>query len=222
MKNTTYIIGTTLIVLSFTSCVVSFWFVFIAAPVFIIGAIVVAFSKKKLVTKLITVIAPLILVLPAVNIVMAIASHTTPVTFLIPAEYEGQFCVVYGEEWGVSPTFEEDRMVLTIPENGILIIQSEFDAGVIDHEYYLVDNSGGRKKIVSVYSLEEISKQMPCVYSEGTGSIGGGMPDGSFSSESPLAITFAHFTVSNKDTMRAANHKTEQLIDSLVNCGRRK
>lgn len=218
MKNGAYITGLVLVILSFIVCTISYYLIIFAVPVFIIGAIIVFLSKKKLTTKLITVIIPLILYLPSTYLFITLYGRTTPVTFLIPSDYEGQFCVIYGEKSGVNPAYEDGRMVFNIPDNGILIIQPEFESGIINHEYFLVDKNGARNKITSIYSYNERSKHMPTVLLGSSGSMGAGkMPDGSWSSESPLAIKYTEFTIYNKDAAAADNHKTEQLIDSVVN-----
>ena len=222
MKDRIYIFGLILVILSFIACTISYFLIIFALPVFIIGVIIIFFSKKKLSTKLISVIAPLILYLPFTYLFLSLYGRTTPVTFLIPSDYEGQFCIVYGEKCGINPPCENGRLVFKIPHTGVLIVQPKFEAGIVNNEYYLLDENDNRKKINELYFYKDRSKKMPAVLLGSSGSIGGAMPDGSFSSESPLAITYTEFTLYNKDSTLADIHKTEQLIDSLVNQCRRK
>jgi hypothetical protein len=140
-------------------------------------------------------------------------------TYLIPNNFEGQFRIIYGETCGINPTTEDGRRVLRIPENGILIIQPKFEAGTIDHEYYLADKNGKRQKINMRWDYKQRITKSPGVLLGASGSIGGAMPDGSSSSESPLAIRFTDFTVFNKDTTTRGereNYKIQQQFDSLT------
>jgi len=141
-------------------------------------------------------------------------------TYLIPSDFEGEFRVIYGEKCGINPPFENDRRVLNIPDNGILIIQPKFEAGTIDHEYFLVDNKGNRKKINMLWDYKQRTTESPGVLLGGSGSMGGAMPDGGSSSESPLAIHFTDFTVFNKDTISGEDSEEFQFqhrLDSLTN-----
>jgi hypothetical protein len=140
-------------------------------------------------------------------------------TYLIPKDFEGTFRVIYGEKCGINPSFENGRRILNIPDNGILIIQPKFEAGTIDHEYYLVDKKGNRKKINMIWDYKQWTTESPGVLLGGSGSMGGPMPDGGSSSESPSAIHFTDFTVFNKDTRTRGDieeYKFEQVFDSLT------
>lgn len=140
-------------------------------------------------------------------------------TYLIPNDFEGEFRVVYGEKCGINPPFENDRRVLNIPDNGILIIQPRFEAGTIDHEYFLVDKKGNRKKINVLWDYKQRTAELPGVLLGGSGNMGGAMPDGGSSSDSSLTIHFTDFTVFNKDTTirdEREELKFQQRFDSLT------
>jgi hypothetical protein len=167
-----------------------------------------------------------ILGLPAVLILSAISvyslsllssylSRPEPETFLIPQNFEGSFRVIYGEECGINPTTEDGRRILKIPANGILIIQPEFEGGIIDHEYYFIDEDGKRTKIDQYENYSDGTKNIPGVQIGGSGSIAGAMPNGGASSESPLAI---HFTDSKvyQDTIDRYDFNVEIKCDSLM------
>ncbi len=140
-------------------------------------------------------------------------------TYLIPNNFEGEFRVIYGEKCGMNPQYENDRRVLQIPENGLLIIQPNFQAGTIDHKYYLIDKSGNRRKIKTLWDFNQGPIECPGVLLGVSGAMGGEMSDGSSSTESPLAIHYTSFTVFNKDTLvRDYNEefKFQQRLDSLT------
>jgi hypothetical protein len=141
-------------------------------------------------------------------------------TYLIPDNFEGQFRIIYGEKCGINPAYENGRRVLQVPDNGVLIIQPKFESGTIDYEYYLVDKNGKRQKINMLWEYNQRTIKSPGVLLGGSGSIGGAMPDGGSSSESPLAIHFTDFTVYNKDTTtrdERVEYKFQQRFDSLTN-----
>ena len=141
-----------------------------------------------------------------------------PETFLIPNDFEGKVRIIYGEECGTNPPDENNRRVLKIPDNGLLIIQPEFEAGIIDHEYYFVNKKGIREKASPIYEIKNKSKD---VRHGGSGSIEGAMPDGSSSSESPLAIHYTDFYIYNGNVKELTDRDSkytlqERKIDSLT------
>lgn len=142
-----------------------------------------------------------------------------PETYLIKETFNGKFRVVYGEECGLEPKIENGRRILEIPDNGLVLIKPEFKAGVVDNEYYLVDSKGNRNKINELWNYDQRKTLTPGVLLRSSGSFSGQMPDGSSSSESPLAIHFTDFTVFNKDTTSVddrTQYKIDQKFDSLT------
>jgi hypothetical protein len=158
----------------------------------------------RLLTLPLTMLATL-LVLFSISYVREQTNKPEKEVYLIPAGFDGRFRVIYGEKCGVIPVYEKGRRVLIIPDNGILVIQPPFQAGWINNEYYLFDKNGKRKKLNALYESNERLTKSPGVLLRGSGSFGGDMPDGSSSSESPLAIHFTDFTVYNKDTRQQNN-----------------
>jgi hypothetical protein len=142
-------------------------------------------------------------------------SRPEPETFLIPTNFEGSFKVIYGEECGIMPPTENGRRILRIPTNGILIVRPEFESGIIDHEYYFIDEDGKRTKIEQYKNYSNGTKNIPGVRLGGSGSMGGAMPDGGFSSESPLAINYTDFQV-YQDTIDRYDFKEERKFYSLT------
>jgi hypothetical protein len=142
-------------------------------------------------------------------------SRPEPETFLIPTNFEGGFKVVYGEECGIMPPTEKGRRILRIPANGILIVHPEFESGTIDHEYYFIDEDGKRTKIEQYENYSNGTKNIPGVRLGGSGSMGGAMPGGGSSSESPLAIHYTDFQV-YQDTIDRYDFKEERKFDSLT------
>lgn len=155
----------------------------------------------------------------AISFASSYLTKPEPETFLIPANFDGKVRIVYGEECGNKPPIENGRRVLQIPDNGLLVIQPKFEAGIIDHEYYFVDQNGKRTPIKQYENYSDGTKNIPGVRLGGSGSMGGEMPDGSFSSESPLAIQFTDLYVYRDSTNQMSDREyslQERKVDSLT------
>lgn len=216
MKDIKYNIGQTLVILTFIACAISYYLLIFGLPIFIFGAILIFISKKTFKTKILSTIVPIGLWLPTTIIFLYFYSKTTPETYLIPQDFHGKFRVIYGEQCGIEPKEEDGRRVLEIPSNGILIIKPKFEAGTVDHEYYLVDKNGHKTKVPMLFDYNDSKKIKFGVFLDGTGSIAGQIPDGTSSSESPLAIHISDFYVLNGDTTQKEDYKFESRFDSLT------
>ena len=209
MKNKLYIIGLTLIILSFLACVISFWLLIFGVPVFIVGTIFVFLSKKSTRTKLLTTILPVIAYLPFTYLFLLAYNHTSPKTFLIPAEYQGTIRIVYEEECGIKMYKENGRQILQFPQTGILILNEKFDGG-INNEYYLIDKSGKRTKIDESIDYKDSTKKLPFILVGGAGTFG--------ADDKSKDIKYSDFYLHNKDTVQTDNYKYKlsQQFDSLM------
>ena len=183
-------------------------------PIFIIGVIFIFFSKKPIKIKILATLLPVILWIPVTGLIYHFAGKTIPATFLITKNFNGQFRVIYGEPCGIEPKTLNGRRVLEIPSNGILIIKPELEGGWNDYEYFLIDTNGSLTKLKDLTTFKDDREKIG-VYLDGTGSIGGQMPDGSSSSESPLAIEFSDFVVFTGATT-FDNYRNTLVIDSLT------
>jgi hypothetical protein len=216
LKDTKYSIGLTLVIVSSLACVISYYLIFFAAPVFIIGSILIFFSKKSWTTKIVSALLPLVLYVPLTIAFLYLYNWPSPKTFLIPFNYSGTVRVVYGEPCGVKTTKSDGRTEIIIPPNGFVILQDEPDSGIIDYEYYYLDN-GRRIKINSLDRYDTIAtKSKLGVFLGGSGSFAGDMPDGSSSSESPLAIHYSDIFVNRPGQTEDFYRKDEKRIDSLT------
>jgi hypothetical protein len=160
-----------------------------------------------------------VIVIYSLSLLQSYLTRPAKETYLIPNTFEGRFRVIYGEKCGTNPRIENGRRVLEIPENGLLIIQPDFKSGTIDNEYYLVDKSNKRIKMNELWDNDQRKTMTPGVLLGGSGAMGGSMPDGSSSTESPTAIHFTDFTVFNNDTTtidQRTQFKFEQRFDSLT------
>jgi len=139
--------------------------------------------------------------------------------YIIPANFQGDIRIIYGQPCGIDPVYEQGRRVLQIPADGLLLIKPAFKAGWIDNDYYVLDSLGHRQKLYEQPAFQENKPRLPCIVLNGTGGLGGLMPDGSFSSESPLAINYTRFKVFTKNTApesEAEINRREDRLDSLI------
>jgi hypothetical protein len=207
LKDRAYLTGLTLIGITFLACVISFWLLVYGIFIFGIGALFVFLSKKTIKTKLLTTILPLVIYLPTTYLFLVAYNYTTPKTFLIPADYDGEIRIVYEEECGVKLHKENGRQILQFPENGILILNENFNGG-INNDYYLVDKSGRRTRVEQILDFNASTKKLPYILVGSAGTLG---PDGA-----SKGITFSDFYLYNKDTTRTDNYKQSQRFDSLT------
>ena len=165
-----YKTGIILIILSWMACLNPYWIVF-GGQVFIIGFLIVWLSKIKLKTKLLTTFLPLLLWYPGMLAFFFLASkHKTPETFLIPKDFRGQITLIYNEPCGQTVPKVDGRLIYKIPDNGVMILTNKFETGIIDQEYYFVDNNWNKiEKIPELiqqdfnedYTLEKNKNEPP-------------------------------------------------------------
>jgi len=165
-----YKTGIILIILSWIACLNPYWIIF-GGPVFIIGLLIVWLSKIKLKTKLLTTFLPLLLWFPGMLAFFFLASkHMTPETFLIPKDFRGQITLIYNEPCGQTVPKVDGRLIYKIPDNGVMILTNKFETGIIDQEYYFVDNNWNKiEKVPNLiqqdfnedYTLEKNKNEPP-------------------------------------------------------------
>lgn len=71
-------------------------------------------------------------------------NHPEPETYLIPKGFTGRATVVFNQKNGVPKKYENGRRVYEIPVNGICLTQFNDEYGIVNHQYYYVDNVGNR------------------------------------------------------------------------------
>jgi hypothetical protein len=125
--------------------------------------------------------------------------------FLIPQNFKGKFRIVYETKCGMKPPVEDGKRVLTIPDDGLLVIRSRFKTGIVDHEYYFIDGDGKRVRANELQSYSQKDTLAPGVLLQGAGVIPGALPDGTTSPESVLAIHYSDFMIIEKDSVASKN-----------------
>lgn len=214
MKQLAFYIGLSLIAISFIACVVSFYLLVFGIPAFLVGAILIFLSKQNIKTKLLTTLIPLILYVPSTFLFLYAYNYSTPKTILIPKNFEGKLRVIYEENCGRNYDKTDGIKTLTFPENGILVLNEDFDRHV-NYNYYLVDELGNRTKISQILDYKDRMQKRPCVLVGGSGTIGQTIEANS-TNHGEKEITFSDFYIYNKDTVDRNDFKSQQKFDSLT------
>jgi len=214
MKTKTFYIGLTFIIISFIACLISFYLLVFGIPTFLIGAILIFLSKQTIKTKLLTTLIPLVLYIPCTFLFLFIYNYSSQKTILIPKNFNGNLRVVYEENCGDSYEKKEGVKTLTFPDNGILILNEDFDSHV-NYKYYLVDKLGNKTETPQILDFKDRVQKRPCVLVGGSGTIGQTIEANSISKEGKK-ISYKDFFVYNKDTIDINDYKSQQRFDSLT------
>ncbi len=153
----------------------------------------------------------------SVPLLMNYLSRPEKAVFLLPSDFDGKFRIVFNEKCGAASTFEGGKRVLTIPGNGLLILQPGFMPGGMENLYFKVDKNGSRTEIPQLRGIADISS-IPGVVLKSAGSLMPRLADGSVSTDPSSAIYFEDFVLRN-DTLpliNPANAVKDIQFDSLT------
>jgi hypothetical protein len=109
----------------------------------LLGIIFIWIAETELKTKIVWTILPLPLILSVFFFVYQL-DKAEPETFLIPQNFRGKIVIFYEEKCGQEPVYEHGRRIYKLPENGILITNFKKTRGILDQEFYFVDETGNR------------------------------------------------------------------------------
>lgn len=132
----------------------------------------------------------------------------------MPKNFDGILRIVYEEKCGSIYDKIDGVKTLTFPENGILVLNEDFDRNV-NYNYYLVDESGNRTKILEIFNFEDKIQKRPCVLFSRSGTIGQTI-EANNANQEQKGITYSDFYVYNNDTVDRNNLKDQQRFDSLT------
>ena len=120
------------------------FFAIIGLPVFIVGLILVLVSLKKTWKQRLIPIGLFVIGIVAFWPIWNWSAKVEPETFLIPQDYRGKVHILFNEPCGDEAEYENKRRLHRIPDGGILTTTLKDEYGIIDQEYYLVDENGIR------------------------------------------------------------------------------
>ena len=133
-------IGIGIIVLTFIVSL-NIYLLLFTIPVFVLGVLLVWFSKKKVLTKTLWSVLPVILWYPSFKTFYYLSGTIGTATaqkfdFIFPNGFKGSAIVVGNISCGQPVKIKDGREQLLFPSNGILLYQGKADAGYINHKYY--------------------------------------------------------------------------------------
>lgn len=220
------IIGQTIILLAFIGSI-NPYFVIFTAPAFIVGVVILWFSKLEQKLKWLWTILPLILWIPSMFLAFKISDIVSEYTaqkldFIFEEDFEGSVVIVANQPCGQEVMIGVDRELLYIPTNGILLYRGELESGRVDHRYFIKTNKDSLIRLPersSYMYYENIGTFPPAeklgVWFETIGSSYSGLP------KPEIRYQFMRLTVSSQDSIKNYsdfNFKNEfdNQVDSLV------
>lgn len=214
MRTKAFYIGLALIIISFIACVINFYLLIYGIPTFSVGAILVLQSKRTNLAKLLTTLIPIILYIPFTFLFLYFYNYSTPKAILISNNFEGNLRVVYNEKCGRNYDKIGGVRTLIFPENGILVLNEDFDRHV-NFNYYLVDELGNRTEIPQILDFNDRVQNRACVLVGGSGTIGQ-IIEASSTNQEEKGILFSDFYVYNRGTVDRNGYNSQQKFDSLT------
>lgn len=212
MTSKLFNIGVVIVLVSFIASILSYYLLYFTIPMFIIGAVLIIFSQKPKLHKIIAILLPVLLYLPCTALFLWIYNYSKPKVFLIPKGYTGVLRVVYEEPCGSEILEQDGKEIYVFPENGLLILRNEFD-GTINHTFYYVDK-GGKRTLINQSSFAEDNSftkyEYPLVSSGSSGSIY--LNDKRYSKE----VQYSDFYIEVKNEDDKDYQKKLMFMDSLV------
>jgi hypothetical protein len=151
-----------------------------------------------------------------------------PEIYLIPSDFVGKVNVLFNEESGAAKEYDRKRRVYKIPSDGILLTQFRTNDGIIDREYYSVDNIG-KRTLLEVYMINN-SKRDTAEYivrdKNKKGIFGDGTSGQYGSTNDSKSVQYQEFIVSNynqldsfytREYMRNFDKKIESITRLTLN-----
>jgi hypothetical protein len=151
LKDKKYIIGLTIIILTFLFSINPYLLIF-TVPVFLIGVGLLWFSKTKILNKTLWTVLPVILWYPSFYVFMYLTGTIGTATaqkldFNFPENFKGKAVIVRQIDCGQEVIIQDGREQLNFPENGILLYKGEIESGYINHQYFYRTATGEKSKI---------------------------------------------------------------------------
>lgn len=118
----------------------TFWLMYYAIPFFIVGAILIFISKKQWYLKLLCI-------LPMLFSIGIIVNAMRFEKYIIPEGFKGVVYVVTDKDYGENREYDFFKRVFRIPKSGVLFTKFKQKSGIINRDFYQIDNSGNLKEI---------------------------------------------------------------------------
>jgi hypothetical protein len=134
--------GLCLVIIGYLVSLNPYWLIFGTPLVYFTGVVFIYLSSKRLITKSIIIIAPILLWLPGYwGLIYFGTNHVPPETFLIPQNFRGKIVLYYDEPYGKEIGKEDGRYIYHVPNNGIMVLKNKLETGIINQRYFIVDST---------------------------------------------------------------------------------
>jgi hypothetical protein len=215
--NTKFIFGIILIACGWLICFDLFMLVF-GTAFFLLGTIIIMFSKKSWLVKSLIIGIPIILWFVVFQFILHQIQKNDAVAVVVNKGFSGQVRVIYGEKNGIVPETKDGRLFFKIPDNGVLIIQPFIKSGLTDIEYYFLDDKGVKVKMSVMKTPDDKTTGRPAGFFEGT------MSSEANAGAASLDYIYDAFFILGNDSAKALTYQEEMvknpLTDSLVKVSR--
>jgi hypothetical protein len=216
-------IGIGIIVLTFILSVLSPYVLIFTIPLFIIGAVLLWFSKKKILTKALWTVLPLLLWYPVFMTIMYLYGTIGTATaqkfdFIFTNGFKGDVVLVGNISCGQPVQKKDGREQLFIPSNGILLYQGEVKTGYVNHKYYYQLNDGKLQSLPprANYMYFDSQKNQPPTNEVGVW-LGGTGSTTNMESEPTIEYSSMTLTVDSKDSINLHyNYQKEKRFQSMT------
>lgn len=111
-----------------------------------LGVVFVWIARISAKVKIFVTLSP-ILVIPLSFYTAYQLGKAEPETFLVPNIYRGEIVVFYDEPCGREPKKENGRRIYEISNKGVLITKFKKNQGILDQEFFLVEDEQNRIEI---------------------------------------------------------------------------
>jgi hypothetical protein len=149
-SNTLFYSGLILLTIGALGMTFAVFVIIIGLPIFIIGTILTLASNSKSWKQR---LFPILFFIVGILVFWPIwnwSQKAEPETFLIPQEFSGKVHILFNEPCGREIEYENGRRLFKIPNNGILTTKFKDQYGIIDQEYYLINENGERSLLPKI------------------------------------------------------------------------
>lgn len=123
-----------------------------------------------------------------------------PETYLISESFKGKVNIIFNQEKGALPKYENGRRVYEIPISGVLLTQFKDEYGLGDHQFYYVNSAGKRTALKVLHddiykdSTSTANRDEIGIFYDGTTGVYGNSGD-------PKALHYQEFVVTDFNSL---------------------
>jgi len=92
-------------------------------------------------------------------LLMSCKEYAESETFLIPNNYTGVIVIVFDQEKGASKEYKDKRRIYHIPKNGVLYTKFSPVNGILDEQFYYINDKGKKLDTIKRIVFEKLPKE---------------------------------------------------------------